>query len=894
MDALLQLKQSLSERYDIKREIGAGGMATVYLAQDLRHDRPVALKLLNPELGAILGVERFLAEIRVTANLQHPNLLPLFDSGAADGLLYYVMPFVEGESLRARLDRERQLPVDEAVRMTVAIANALDYAHSHGVIHRDLKPENILLQSGQPVIADFGIALAVKNAGGNRITQTGLSLGTPQYMSPEQATGDRVIDGRSDIYSLGALAYEMLTGEPPHTGNTAQAIIARMLTEKPRPMRVGRPAIPEHVEAAVEHALEKLPADRFLVAHQFAEALQGRSTTEHTNYSAKAQSAGRRGTGGKWRSRIRDPFMLGTSVLSAALAIALTFILLSRPASPGTGRAIRYLLAAPDSLRPIENFPWPAAISPDGSTVVYSAVASPRSLLYSLRTDELDPKPIPGTNGATQAIFSPDGQWLAFLSSGKLRKVKLDGTAPVTIGDGTANNGAYWTARDEIIIATEGGTHGLSRIDAAGGNLTQFATPDSSKGEVDYLWPVSTPDGKSVSFTIWKGTPPSSELATVSIEGGEITRLGIKGLRTLAIVGKTLVYVQSDGAVMALELDRSRRRAAGRPVAVLDPVAVTWGNNGNSGIYVSSGGGLINSLGGVKSQLSWIARDGSATPVAGESGIFGNPRISPDGNRIALNVREQDGNSVWIYDVTTRTFSRLSSIAVTASPEWSADGRTVFYIGFDGNRKTALYSQLADGGTGVTKVIDLQGRARGFAIAPDGKSVVYVTYFQNIYELRRVRLDSLSSDRPYTPDLSNGFAPQFSPDGKWVVISTEEASGTQVYVRSYPDASARVRISPVGGGEPVWSHDGKTVFYRSGTAEIAARLATTPTLRVVSQDTIISRLSAVPNLGLVRSSDVSRDGRILGLVANKSDYQLVVVPNWRAELEAKMARAARR
>ncbi|MDQ3243958.1 MAG: serine/threonine protein kinase, partial [Gemmatimonadota bacterium] len=275
MDAPLQLKESLADRYDIKREIGAGGMATVYLAQDLRHDRPVALKLLNPELGAVLGAERFLAEIRVTANLQHPNLLPLFDSGAAEGLLYYVMPFVDGETLRGRLDRERQLPVDEAVRMTVAIANALDYAHSHGVIHRDLKPENILLQAGQPVIADFGIALAVKNAGGNRITQTGLSLGTPQYMSPEQATGDRVIDGRADIYSLGAVAYEMLTGEPPHTGSTSQAIIARMLTEKPRPMRVTRNAIPEHIEFAVQHALEKLPADRFSTAHQFAEALQG-------------------------------------------------------------------------------------------------------------------------------------------------------------------------------------------------------------------------------------------------------------------------------------------------------------------------------------------------------------------------------------------------------------------------------------------------------------------------------------------------------------------------------------------------------------------------------------------------------------------------------------------
>ena len=194
MDAEAQLRRSLADRYEIEREIGAGGMATVYLAHDTRHDRPVALKLLKPDLGAVLGVERFLSEIKVTANLQHPNLLPLFDSGAVDGLLYYVMPFVEGESLRSRLDREKQLPIDDAIRIAVAIANALDYAHSHGVIHRDLKPENILMQSGQPVIADFGIALAVSKAGGNRITQTGLSLGTPQYMHPERSAMNKMPD----------------------------------------------------------------------------------------------------------------------------------------------------------------------------------------------------------------------------------------------------------------------------------------------------------------------------------------------------------------------------------------------------------------------------------------------------------------------------------------------------------------------------------------------------------------------------------------------------------------------------------------------------------------------------------------------------------------------------
>ncbi|HYW30250.1 MAG TPA: protein kinase [Gemmatimonas sp.] len=273
MSATLALSAAVADRYRIERELGAGGMATVYLAHDIKHDRKVAIKVLKPELGAVLGPERFLDEIKVTAALQHPNLLPLFDSGASDGLLFYVMPYAEGETLRARLDREQQLPVDEVLRLVTLMAGALDYAHARGVIHRDLKPENILLQAGQPVIADFGIALAVAQAGGSRVTETGLSLGTPHYMSPEQASGDRVIDARSDQYALGGVTYEMLTGEPPHTGATAQVIIARLMTEKPRSVRTTRSTVSVAMDKAIERALSKSPADRFASCGAFANAL---------------------------------------------------------------------------------------------------------------------------------------------------------------------------------------------------------------------------------------------------------------------------------------------------------------------------------------------------------------------------------------------------------------------------------------------------------------------------------------------------------------------------------------------------------------------------------------------------------------------------------------------
>uniref|UniRef100_UPI0037C06C95 serine/threonine-protein kinase n=1 Tax=Gemmatimonas sp. TaxID=1962908 RepID=UPI0037C06C95 len=281
--ALARLTAALADRYRVTRELGAGGMATVYLAHDLKHERDVAIKVLHPDLGAALGAERFLAEIKTTAKLQHPHILPLLDSGAADGLLYYVMPLVTGETLRARLVRETQLPLEDALQLAREVADALAYAHAQGVIHRDIKPENILLQGGagsqHALVADFGIALAVQSAGGARMTQTGLSLGTPQYMSPEQAMGERAIDARSDVYALGAVLYEMLTGEPPFSGATVQSIVAKVLTERPVAPSTLRDTVPPAVDQAVLRALAKLPADRFPSATAVAEALRAAGGT---------------------------------------------------------------------------------------------------------------------------------------------------------------------------------------------------------------------------------------------------------------------------------------------------------------------------------------------------------------------------------------------------------------------------------------------------------------------------------------------------------------------------------------------------------------------------------------------------------------------------------------
>ncbi|MCU0636343.1 MAG: serine/threonine protein kinase, partial [Gemmatimonadaceae bacterium] len=353
-----QLAAALADRYRIVRELGRGGMATVWLAHDLRHERQVAIKVLHPELGAAIGGERFLAEIKTTARLQHPHILPLLDSGAADGLLYYVMPFVAGESLRDRLTREKQLPVADALRLAREVADALQAAHAQGIVHRDIKPENILLQ-GAPgaehaLVADFGIALAVQSAGGARMTETGLSLGTPQYMSPEQATAEKEITARSDQFALAIVLYEMLTGAPPFAGASAQQTIMQIITEPAPDVSTVRRTVPPAVADAIARALEKLPADRFTSVAEFASALTAGPATRaglaRTGPGARGAAAA-----GPWRAVAIASLVLAAGAGALAIRAAAT-----REAGV-TGRvefAYRPILSQAD---------WPnVAISPDG------------------------------------------------------------------------------------------------------------------------------------------------------------------------------------------------------------------------------------------------------------------------------------------------------------------------------------------------------------------------------------------------------------------------------------------------------------------------------------------------------------------------------------------------
>ncbi|TFH64871.1 MAG: serine/threonine protein kinase, partial [Gemmatimonadales bacterium] len=408
-DTDARLHAALADRYRLEEEIGAGGMATVYLAHDLRHNRKVALKVLRPDLAALIGAERFLKEIETTANLQHPHILPLHDSGEADGFLYYVMPFVEGDTLRDKLTREKQLSVNEAVELIRGVAAALDYAHRNGVIHRDVKPENVLLHDGQATVADFGIALAVRQAGGTRLTETGLSIGTPSYMSPEQAMGDRELDARSDIYSLGAMLYEMLAGEPPFVGGNAQAIVAKILTEAPPLVTKTRQSVPPHVSATIQKALARLPADRFPTAADFASALLNPGFTAGT----VSDFAGRP------KQALWNPISLGAVGL-ATVAIAVAGWALLRPTVKSVTRIVMGFAAG----QPIPAYYGAPtddrlALSPDGSLLVYQAGTNGDYFLVVRDLAQLEARTLPGTEGGGYPAISPDGERVAFLTRGQ-------------------------------------------------------------------------------------------------------------------------------------------------------------------------------------------------------------------------------------------------------------------------------------------------------------------------------------------------------------------------------------------------------------------------------------------------------------------------------------------
>ncbi|MEP7325366.1 MAG: protein kinase, partial [Gemmatimonadota bacterium] len=797
-DPTSRLYVALADRYRIERELGQGGMATVYLAQDLKHHRKVAIKVLRAELAAVIGAERFLSEIRTTANLQHPHILPLFDSGEADSFLFYVMPFVEGESLRDQLNREKQLPVSEAVRIATEVASALDYAHRHKVIHRDIKPENILLHDGRALVADFGIALAASKAGGGRMTETGMSLGTPHYMAPEQAMGEREITPRADIYALGCMTYEMLCGEPPFTGPTAQAIIARVMTEEPRSLTVQRKSIPAHVEAAVRTALEKLPADRMASAAEFASALVNPGYVAPVGTAARA--ANRRGTS------FRRPGLTAVvpGLILGVLGVAVGWWLARPHAEPA--RMAQFGLALPDSARYLDTFGRSVAVAPDGSALVYSGGTMGQHRLYFRRLDEQQPSPIPGTEGAYMPFFSPDGEWLGFVANQRLMKVRLSGGSPIMIVQllGNIVSGATWGTQDEIVLED---VSGLSRIGASGGRLEQLAPLDSLSRLIE--WPSFLPDGKAVLGSV-AGNDGVDHIAVITVpEGGVSIFTDVVGTDPRFLAPGTVLWLSPEGVMMAASFDARQRRFTGKPVPVVEGVVEE-----QRGAKIAFGPGIVVRVMGTSQrvQLLRLDRRGKSRVELPDGQGYASPRFSPDGRRIAFTT-DPLGGELWVVDRVGGTRQRLALAGRAIGPEWSGDGRRLAfgYIVDSTSASWDVYATSADGSGSADSLVVTPQTEFPVGWTPEG-AFVFWRSTQNRGDI--FYRDSAGVDHPFAVSAADERSPVVSPDGHWLVYVSDESGRREVYVRQFPSGAGRWQISSEGGIEPRWSKHGHEIIFR--------------------------------------------------------------------------------
>ena len=866
MTTHVQLNAALAGRYTIEKELGAGGMATVYLAHDVRHDRKVALKVLRPELSAILGAERFLAEIKTTANMQHPHILSLFDSGEADGTVFYVMPYVEGESLRDRIKREQQLPIDDAVRIAREVLDALEYAHRQGIVHRDIKPENILLHGGHAMVADFGIALAAsKVEGGTRMTETGMSLGTPHYMSPEQAMGERVITGKADVYALGAVLYEMLTGEPPFTGTSAQAVFARVLTDEPRSLTLQRKTVPQNVAAAVGKALEKLPADRFESARAFAEALRESQFTHGVRAVGSAPPA---------MAQVSPQVMVAATAL-AAVGLALAVWGWQKGRSPEPGPVVALTLELPNARPDIARF----AVSHDGSRFAFATDEG----LTVRDSGSREFRLLPGTENGESPSFSPDGLWLVYQDQGHLRKVPVAGGAMIGLvpNDSLLAGRVIWGADGTIVFERGNSLYLVSSSGAV------RALPRIDRGESPRLMP----DGSGVLFL---DTRRGSKLKYYDFAADSAFTLLEESAEAIYLPTGHLLYAAPTGGLFAVRYDAKRRVVSGTPIPVVSDIQ---SNGGVSPFDVTRNGTLVYRS-GVEPEYRVLVRNPSGKidtlPLAPK--IIAYLRASPDGRTLALTMGSARGTNrhTALYDVSLGRLTRFTQEGGGHAPVWSPDGqRMAFTADVAGGDAEDVFVQPVDRSTPPVRLLTMPNDQHGSAWPSDSMLVFSSSSAPGFLGGTTVAAGGSPAAIHIANPLTPGATPRaylaaewgqtdavISPDGRWAAFTSLESGSPEILLRPFPaaDVGSIVKISAGGGQRARWSGDGQTIYYQSldGGTVRAVRVTLGATVRVGASEILMT----LPGLGNAWDVD-HRTGKIYVTQAVRGEQaRIVVMQGW--------------
>ena len=886
-------------------------MGEVYRARDTKLNRDVALKIL-PDVFANDPdrLARFTREAQTLASLNHPNIAQIHGLEDSLAVRALVMELVDGPDLAQRIALG-PLPVDEAVAIARQIAEAIEAAHELGIVHRDLKPANVKVRDdGTVKVLDFGLAKAFEGSAATSaagplslsptfaspvVTGMGMVMGTAAYMAPEQAKG-KVVDRRADIWAFGVVFYEMLTGRALFEAETVSEVLASVIMREP-----DLSALPSSVPAPVKHLIARcLVKDPKLRLRDIGEARLSLSGSIVTVPEVNARVAPSRPAGGRlW------PIVAG----GLALALAVTGMMLWRvSARPSDLAVTRFEVKPPDKTSLVLVARPSVALSPDGSMMAFVAANESISRLYLRSIADITPRVLPGTEGASNPVFSTDGREIAFFTSGRLKKTTLDGAVTTVTeagGDGDPR-GIAWLPDGTLVYASLAAGP-LLQVPSTGGTPRALTTLDEKTGERTHRWPFTLPGGKAVLFTVGSLASPDN-YDTATIDAVEVAtgkrHTVLKGASSARYANTGHLLFARESSLYSVAFDADSLTTRGSPVQVLPGVNGDT-TTGASHISVADNGTLAYTPGSAlaaANRLVWVDRTGAGQPLELPQGLYFDPRISPDGTRVAVVWQSLTAGSgdVWISDLTRKTFTRLSFSGNTSAPVWSADGKTIYYTYLDPNgRRTTVMRKPADGSREAESLVVLDSRAYLKAVTADG-TLALIDYARvaasgGSGEVSTLKLVANAKPESLVATAFDDFSGAWSPDGRWLAYQSDESGRAEIYVRDMSSAGGRWQVSTMGGDEPGWSPDGHELYYRNETQMMAVSVDTRTTFAPTAPRVLFNGVYNLRSDTGVSYAIHPKGDRFLmvRLTDENVASTMLVVTNWFADLRRLMSSAPR-